>query len=67
VSELERKPAGKKYNDDFKKTIVDLYHSGSPVKELSSEYGVSEVTIYKWVKDLERLHLSGQKIEVTYT
>lgn len=48
---MERKPAGKKYNDDFKKTIVDLYHSGSPVKELSSEYGVSEVTIYKWVKD----------------
>lgn len=51
MSELERKPAGKKYNLDFKKTIVDLYHSGSSVKELSSEYGVSEVTIYKWVKD----------------
>ena len=51
MSELERKPVGKKYNDDFKKTIVDLYHSGSPVKELSSEYGESEVTIYKWVKD----------------
>ncbi|UAT29134.1 IS3 family transposase [Bacillus badius] len=48
---MERKPAGKKYNDDFKKTIVDLYHSGSSVKELSGEYGVSEVTIYKWVKD----------------
>lgn len=51
MSELERKPAVKKYNDDFKKTSVDLYHSGSPVKELSSEYGVSEVTIYKWMKD----------------
>jgi len=37
---MERKPAGKKYNDDFKKTIVDLYHSGSSVKELSGEYGV---------------------------
>lgn len=40
----------KKYNDDFKKTIVDLYHSGSSVKDLCSEYGVSEVTIYKWIK-----------------
>ncbi|WP_445738858.1 transposase [Niallia sp. FSL R7-0271] len=49
---MERKPAGKKYNDAFKKTIVDLYHSGSPVKELSRKYGVLEVTIYKWVKDL---------------
>ena len=31
--------------------MVDLYHSGSSVKDLSSEYGVSEVTIYKWIKD----------------
>lgn len=38
------------YNDDFKKMVVDLYHSGSLVKDLSSEYGVTEVTIYKWIK-----------------
>ncbi|WP_124050840.1 IS3 family transposase [Priestia endophytica] len=48
---MKRKPTGKKYNDDFKKTIVDLYQAGNSVKELSSEYGVSEVTIYKWVKE----------------
>ncbi|MEM5003163.1 transposase [Priestia megaterium] len=47
---MERKRAGKKYNDEFKKTIVDLYHAGNAIKGLSSEYGVSEVTIYKWVK-----------------
>ncbi|HDR7311728.1 TPA: transposase, partial [Bacillus cytotoxicus] len=29
---------------------VELYHSDQSVKELSSEYGVSEVTIYKWIK-----------------
>lgn len=40
----------KKYNDDFKKTVVDLYYSGSPVKDLSNEYHLSEVTIYKWIK-----------------
>jgi len=28
---LERKPTGKKYNDEFKKTIVDLYHAGNSV------------------------------------
>ena len=37
----------KKDNDEFKKTIVDLYHAGNSVKDLSSEYRVSEVTIYK--------------------
>ncbi len=50
MSVLERKNSGKKYNNEFKKTIVDLYNSGNSVKELS-EYGVSEVTIYKWVKE----------------
>ena len=43
---------GKRYNDEFKRIIVDLYYSGSSVKDLSSEYGVSNVTIYKWIKDL---------------
>lgn len=30
--------------------VVELYRSGQPVKQLSSEYGVSEVTVYKWIK-----------------
>ncbi|MGE6842040.1 transposase [Bacillus subtilis] len=47
---MGNKNTGKKYNEDFKKMIVDLYNSGSSAKDLSSEYGVSEVTIYAWVK-----------------
>jgi len=43
---------GSRYNDDFRKMIVDLYHSGQSVKDLSSGYGVSDVTIYKWIKKL---------------
>lgn len=57
MSVLERKNTGKKYNNEFKKTIVDLYHSGNSVKELSGEYGVSEVTIYKWVKEFTPIGL----------
>lgn len=48
---MKQNSTNKKYNDDFKRTIVELYHSGQKVKSLSSEYGVSEVTIYKWVKE----------------
>ncbi|MGG3804293.1 IS3 family transposase [Metabacillus fastidiosus] len=40
----------KRYNQEFKETIINLYRSGTPVNQLSSEYGVSEVTIYKWIK-----------------
>lgn len=46
-----KKSNGKRYNDDFRKMVVDLYHNGQSVKDLSSEYGVSEVTVYKWIKD----------------
>ncbi|MGE7925912.1 transposase [Viridibacillus arvi] len=46
---MEHKNKGKKYNNEFKKTIVDLYYSGNLVRELNGEYGVSEVTNYKWV------------------
>lgn len=45
---MGNKNTGKKYNEDFKKMIVELYNSGSSAKDLSSEYGVSEVTIYAW-------------------
>lgn len=30
--------------------IVDLHHSGKSVKELSSEYDLSDVTVYHWIK-----------------
>ncbi len=56
---MERKKA--KYHDDFKSMVVELYHSGRPVKELSSEYGISEVTIYKWIKNLSPLGASEEE------
>ena len=42
----------KKYNIEFKSMIVELYKSGRSVKDLSREYGVSAVTIYKWMKQI---------------
>ncbi len=38
--------------------VIDLYHSGQSVRDLSSEYGVSEVTIYKWIKKLNPVELN---------
>jgi transposase len=37
--------------------VVDLYCSGNAVKGLISEYGVSEVTIYKWIKRYSSISL----------
>lgn len=40
----------KKFNEKFKKIVVELNRSGQLVKELSSDYGVSEVKVYKWIE-----------------
>lgn len=44
--------------------MVDLYQSGSSVSYLSSEYGVSAVTIYKWIKEISPVKVLGNE-EVT--
>ncbi|KLI02114.1 transposase [Sporolactobacillus inulinus CASD] len=50
-----------KFNKEFRQMIVELYQSGTPVKDLSSEYGVSETTIYKWIKKLNPISLEDGK------
>ncbi len=48
---------GKRYDEDFKKMIVELYHSGSSVSDLEREYGVSHVSIYNWIKDYSEIEI----------
>lgn len=40
----------KKYDEDFKKTLVALYESGKKLSDLEREYGVNESTIRAWIK-----------------
>ena len=40
----------KRYPEEFKQQIVDLYNAGTSVSKLASEYGLIEQTIYKWIK-----------------
>ena len=39
-----------KYTNEFKKTIVNLYHSGKSYSQIQKEYGVSSSALSKWVK-----------------
>jgi hypothetical protein len=41
----------KNYSQEFKEEVVRKKLSGTPVLELSEQTGVSDVTIYKWLKD----------------
>ena len=38
------------YSDSEKAAIITKYKRGIPIQELSTEYGISERTIYRWAK-----------------
>ena len=40
----------KKYDEDFKRSIVTLYESGKTQSELSREYGISLSAISRWIR-----------------
>ncbi len=40
----------KKYDEEYKKTIVNLYETGKSISELSREYGVSKSCVSDWIK-----------------
>lgn len=52
---------GIRYSEEFKQQIVDLYNTGSSVSYLSSEYGVTSVTIYSWIKQLSPVKVTGKE------
>lgn len=39
-----------KYDEDFKNSLVSLYQNGKTQTQLCKEYGISESSIGKWVK-----------------
>lgn len=43
---------GKRYDEDFKKMVVELYNTKSkPTGVIVREYGISNAILYKWVKE----------------
>lgn len=52
----------KSYDEEYKKTIVNLYESGKGLSELSREYGVGKSTIESWVKKYQKITTSTGEI-----
>lgn len=40
----------RKYEEDFKKSLVSLYQNGKSQTQLTKEYGVSMSALAKWIK-----------------
>ncbi len=53
---------GKRYDQEYKDMIVDLYKSGMILAELSSEYGIAKSTINGWIKDVKKIHVDDNDV-----
>ncbi|MEG1254884.1 transposase [Clostridium sp.] len=53
----------KKYTEDFKQQIVDLYNMGNKsISKLEGEYDISKSTMNGWIKKYHQLRLVSQKL-----
>lgn len=49
--EVSKMVRGKQYDEDFKKTIVELYNTQNKrACDLIREYGINRSALYKWIK-----------------
>lgn len=53
---------GKKYTEDYKEMISDLYKSGMTISKISSEYGIAKSTINGWVKANKEIRTSENEV-----
>lgn len=51
-----------KYDEDFKKSIVNLHQNGKSQSELSREYGISISAISRWTKMYSEVKIDDDTI-----
>lgn len=51
-----------RYEEDFKRTLVELYHNGKTQTALIKEYGVSQSALGKWIKQYSTVETDNGEI-----
>ena len=53
---------GRRYDQEYKDMIVELFKSGMSLAELSSEYGIAKSTISGWIKDIKEIKVDENEV-----
>ena len=53
---------GRRYDQEYKDMIVDLFKSGMSLAEVSSEYGIAKSTINGWIKDVKEIKVDENEV-----
>ena len=51
-----------RYDEEFKKNIVELHKNGKSQTQLSNEYGVSTSALSKWIKQYSGIKMEDNTI-----
>lgn len=52
----------KKYSSEYKKTIVNLYHSGKSYSQINKEYGISTSALSNWIKMFSEVKIDDDTV-----
>ena len=53
---------GRRYDQEYKNMIVDLFKSGMNLSEISREYGIAKSTINGWIKDVKEIKIDENEV-----
>lgn len=53
---------GRRYDQEYKDMIIELFKSGMSLAELSSEYGIAKSTINGWIKDVKEIKVDENEV-----
>lgn len=51
-----------KYTNEFKQTIVNLYHSGKTYSQINHEYGISHSALANWIKQFSEVKIDDDTV-----
>ena len=55
---------GRRYDQEYKDMIVELFKSGMSLAELSSEYSIAKSTINGWIKDVKEIKIDENEVHL---
>lgn len=51
-----------KYTQEYKQTIVNLYHSGKTYSKIHKEYGISHSALSNWIKQYSEVKIDDETV-----
>lgn len=59
---VDKRKSPRKFDEDFKKSIVKLYESGKSQNSLAKEYGIALSSVARWVKQYSEVQVDDDTI-----